>query len=68
MTYEAQLQTYRAHLPELLAQHLGRYALVYRGEVSAYETTDQARAAGFEKCGRVSGFLIKLIIPEGIPN
>lgn len=66
MRPEHQIYTYMKKLPELLPEHEGRFALVYRDEVTVYDTLEEANAAGSAKTGMTSGFLVMRItlIPQ----
>ena len=61
MEYEKELETYREKLPELLATHDGKYAVIKGGELlGAYGTYEDALNAGYKQYGLVS-FLVKQI-------
>jgi len=60
MTYEEELATYRARLPELLADE-GKYTVIRGTEVlGVYGTYEDALQAGYAKYGDAS-FLVKQI-------
>jgi len=60
MTYEEELATYRARLPELLADE-GKYAVIRGAEVlGVYGTYEDALQAGYAKYG-AAPFLVQQI-------
>jgi hypothetical protein len=61
MALERELETYRNNLPELKADHEGRFALI-RGDqvVDVFSSYDDALKAGYEKFG-LKPFLVKKI-------
>ena len=58
---ETELKTFREKLPELLAEHDGKFALVIGDKIEAtFDTYSDALQAGYAKAG-VGPFLVKKI-------
>ena len=64
MTPQHRLQTFYEHLPKLLREHPGEYAVVCEGKVSVYATSEEAMAAGYKAYGVACDFLMKKIEPK----
>ena len=64
---DSNLSAYWESLPELLKQHVGKYALIHAGEISIYSTHGEATLAGYMRFGRSTEFLIKLVVPPELP-
>lgn len=65
MTPQHRLQTFFEHLPRLLREHPGEYAVVRDGVVSVYATSDAALEGGYKAYGVGCDFLMKKIEPQG---
>lgn len=57
-----ELETFNRRLPELLAQHQGKYALIKGTDVEIRASYEDALAAGYKRFGLKVGFLVKPII------
>jgi hypothetical protein len=64
MTTQDRLQTFYEHLPTLLQEHPGEYAVVCDGKVSVYPTSEEAMTAGYKAYGVACDFLMKKIEPK----
>jgi hypothetical protein len=64
MTPDQRIEIFQAQLPSLLPKYEGRYALVHGGQVSIYDSPDEANRFGFEKYGKINDFLVIKIEPQ----
>lgn len=57
-----ELDTFNRRLPELLAQHQGKYALIKGTDVDTRASYEDALEAGYKRFGPNVGFLVKPIV------
>ncbi len=68
MVLEREEATYRAKLPELLANDAGRYVLIHGEDViGTYETQDEAMQEGYERW-LFEAFMVKQIVAVDKPR
>ena len=58
MTLEYGIKTYHDQLPQLLAEHEGKWVLISDDSVQVFDSQEEANRVGFETFGKVNDFFV----------